>query len=65
VDSRSTPQNRCDHSGPAIVERVEDGYTIHCITCRKVGPVRKTPEAARKALLVLGVRDRSRPEEPA
>jgi hypothetical protein len=62
VDDRSTPPNRCDHGGPAMVERAEDGYTMRCITCRKVGPVRKTPEAARKALLVLGVRDGVLPE---
>jgi hypothetical protein len=61
VDNKSTPPNRCDHSGPAIVERADGGYTMHCIICSKVGPVRKTPEAARKALLVLGVRDGSRP----
>ena len=30
---------------------------MRCAVCGKVGPVRKTPEAARKALLVLGARD--------
>jgi hypothetical protein len=48
---------RCDHSGPATVERAEAGYTVRCTVCRKLGPARRTPEAARKALLVLGVRD--------
>jgi hypothetical protein len=52
--SRTLP---CDHSGPATVERVQGGYTVRCSICRKTGPVRTTPEAARKALLVLGVRD--------
>jgi hypothetical protein len=48
---------RCDHSGPTMVERTEGGYAMRCMTCRRVGPVRRTPEAARKALLVLGARD--------
>jgi hypothetical protein len=59
------PPDQCDHKGPAMVERVEGGYTMRCIICRKVGPVRTTPEAARKALLVLGVRDGSWQEGPA
>jgi hypothetical protein len=53
------PPNRCDHGGPALVGRAEGGYTVRCTISRKVGPVRTTPEAARKALLVLGVRDGS------
>ena len=57
MGKRWTPPDRCDHSGPAMVEQTEGGYTMRCITCRKVGPVRRTPEAARKALLVLGARD--------
>jgi len=65
VGSGSTPVIRCDHRGPAVVERVEGGYTMRCAICRKVGPPRKTPEAACKALLVLGVRDGSRQEGPA
>jgi hypothetical protein len=65
MSERSIPPNRCDHKGPAFVERVEGGYTMQCIICRKVGPVRKTPEAARKALLVLGVRDGSWQNGPA
>ncbi len=35
----------------------ERGYRLRCAVCGKAGPVRKTPEAARKALLVLGARD--------
>jgi hypothetical protein len=62
---RWTRPHRCDHSGPTEVERTEGGYTMRCITCRKVGPVRKTPEAARKALLVLGARDGWTQEGPA
>ncbi len=65
MSERSIPPNRCDHGGPAMVERAEGGYTMRCIICRKVGPLRKTPEAARKALLVLGVRDGSWQEGPA
>ena len=61
----SAPPDRCDHKGPAVVERAEGGYIMLCATCRKAGPVRKTPEAARKALLVLGVRDGSWQEGPA
>ena len=48
-----------------MVEQVEGGYTMRCIICRKVGPVRTTPETACKALLVLGVRDGSWQEGPA
>ena len=62
---RWTRPHRCDHSGPTVIERTEGGYTMRCITCRKVGPVRKTPEAARKALLVLGARDGWTQEGPA
>ena len=46
-----------EHSGPATVERVERGYRVRCMVCEKRGPTRKTAEAARKALLVLGVQD--------
>jgi hypothetical protein len=42
------------------VELVERGYRVRCMVCEKTGPTRKTPEVARKALLVLGVQD-SRP----
>jgi hypothetical protein len=59
------PPNKCDHKGPAMVERAKGGYTMRCIVCREVGPLRTTPEAARKALLVLGVRDGSWQEGPA
>jgi hypothetical protein len=39
------------------VEQVERGYRVRCMVCEKTGPMRKTPETARKALLVLGVQD--------
>jgi hypothetical protein len=39
------------------VEQVERGYRVRCMVCEKTGPTRKTSEAARKALLVLGVQD--------
>ncbi len=64
IGKRGTP-HRCDHSGPTRVERTEGGYVIQCVSCRKVGPMRRTPEAARKALLVLGARDGWRQEGPA
>ncbi len=62
MGERWTPPHRCDHSGPTMVERTEGGYAMRCITCRRVGPVRRTPEAASKALLVLGARDGWRQE---
>ena len=55
--SMSEPRDRCDHSGPIEVERVEGCYRAWCTVCGKTGPARKTPEAARKALVVLGARD--------
>ena len=58
---KRTPPH-CDHSGPTVVEREEGGYAMRCMTCRRVGPVRRTPEAAHKALLVLGARDGWRQE---
>jgi hypothetical protein len=57
VNRRPSVLKRCDHSGPATVERVESGYRVRCMVCEKTGPTRKTPEAACKALLVLGVHD--------
>lgn len=65
MGKRWTPPDRCDHSGPTMVERTGGGYAMRCTTCRKAGPVRRTPEAARKALLVLGARDGWRQEGPA
>jgi hypothetical protein len=53
----SARPDRCEHLSLAGVELSEGGYRLRCAVCGKAGPVRKTPEAARKALLVLGVRD--------
>ncbi|MFL6057883.1 MAG: hypothetical protein ACJ732_03115 [Rubrobacteraceae bacterium] len=58
--SMSGPQDRCDHSGPTEVERAEGCYRARCTACGKSGPARKTAEAARKALVVLGARDGTR-----
>ena len=57
VNRRPSALKGCEHRGPATVERVERGYRVRCMVCEKMGPTRKTPEAARKALLVLGVQD--------
>jgi hypothetical protein len=57
VNRRPSALKGCEHSGPATVERVERGYRVRCMVCEKTGPTRDTPEAARKALLVLGVQD--------
>jgi hypothetical protein len=37
-----------------LVEPAEADCAVRCVLCGTVGPVRKTAEAARKALLVLG-----------
>jgi hypothetical protein len=50
-------QDGCDHGGLVEVERAEGCYRVRCTLCGKTGPARNTPEAARKALLVLGARD--------
>jgi len=52
--ARSDP---CEHRSLAGVELTEGGYRLRCAVCGKAGPARKTPEAARKALFVLGARD--------
>jgi hypothetical protein len=52
-----TRSDRCEHRSLASVEPTKGGYRLRCAVCGKAGPVRKTPEAARKALLVLGARD--------
>jgi hypothetical protein len=62
VGRRSAPPNLCDHRGPTSLERAEWDYRVRCAVCGKAGPVRKSPEAAYKALLVLGVWDGSRRE---
>jgi len=57
MPAKSTTPMRCDHRGPTTVQPVGGGCAVLCVVCGTVGPVRDTPEAARKALLVLGVRD--------
>ena len=56
-EGSTTRSDRCEHRSLATVEPTKGGYRLRCAVCGKAGPVRKTPEAARKALLVLGVRD--------
>ena len=60
----STRSDRCEHRSLAGVELSEGGYRLRCAVCGKAGPARKTPEAARKALLVLGARDGAAPTGP-
>jgi hypothetical protein len=51
------PAQRCAHNGFLLVEPAEEsGCAVRCALCGVAGPVRETPEAARKALLVLGAR---------
>ena len=57
VNRRPSALKGCEHRGSATVERVKRGYRVRCMVCEKSGPTRNTPEAARKALLVLGVQD--------
>ena len=56
-DRMCGPQDGCDHSDLTDIEQLEGSYRAWCAVCGKAGPARKTPEAARKALLVLGARD--------
>lgn len=60
----TTPSDCCEHRSLATVEPTKGGYRLRCAVCGKAGPVRKTPEAARKALLVLGVRDGASQTDP-
>jgi hypothetical protein len=48
----------CAHNGFVLVEPADGGCTARCVLCGMVGPVRKTAETARKALMVLGARNR-------
>jgi len=57
VNRKPSALKGCEHGGPATVQRAERGYRVRCMVCEKTEPTRKTPEAARKALLVLGVQD--------
>ena len=61
MGERSTRSDRCEHRGLAGVKPTEGGYRLRCAICGKAGPARKTPEATRKALLVLRARDGAAP----
>ena len=61
MGERSARSKGYEHRSLAAVELTEAGYRLRCVVCRKLGPARKTPEAARKALLVLGTRDGAAP----
>ena len=54
---RQATVERCAHNGFLLVESVDGGCAVRCVLCGTVGPVRKTAETARKALLVLGTRN--------
>ena len=47
----------CAHNGFLLIEPVDGGCAVRCVLCGMVGPVRRTAETARKALLVLGARN--------
>ena len=61
MGERSARSKGYEHRSLAAVELTEAGYRLRCVVCWKLGPARKTPEAARKALLVLGTRDGAAP----
>lgn len=53
----SAPKARCAHEFPILVLADDKShYYGRCLGCLEVGPKRPTPEAARKALCVLGAR---------
>ena len=64
VSSRNAPRVRttapkahCTHEFPILVLEEDKGhYYGRCLGCLEIGPKRPTPEAARKALWVLGAR---------
>ncbi len=49
--------DRCAHNGFLLIESVDSGCAVRCVLCGTLGQVRNTAETARKALLVLGVRN--------
>jgi hypothetical protein len=59
-DGMREQHDSCDHRSRLEVERAGGYYRVRCTVCGEIGPARKTPEAARKALLVLGARDGTR-----
>lgn len=54
------PPERCGHVAPMVIERVEGGYAARCLRCGTMGPARGTSGEARRALLALGGRNRTR-----
>ncbi len=44
----------CEHRTVGLAEQVEGGVVGRCLVCDTVGPVRKTPEEARRALQGIG-----------
>jgi hypothetical protein len=53
---RAHTADGCRHNGFLLLEPVQTGScAARCVLCGTLAPVRVTPEAARKALLVLGV----------
>jgi hypothetical protein len=49
------PEVRCGHNGLAMIHGVVGGYVARCLACQMIGPVWDDPEAARRALLELGM----------
>jgi hypothetical protein len=63
ISNSKTSPRQCTHSsGPAVVTRVEEkaGSVARCLMCDTVGPVRRTSEEARGALLALGANNLAR-----
>ena len=57
VGGRLRPED-CTHTGPVIVEEVEEGgYVARCLLCTTEGPVRETSEEALAALQDLASED--------
>src|SRR3712207_9565749 len=53
--SGTTPEVRCGHNGLVMIHGVVGGYVARCLACQMMGPVWDDPEAARRALLELGM----------
>lgn len=53
--SGTTPEVRCGHNGLIMIHGVVGGYVARCLACQMMGPVWDDPEAARRALLELGM----------
>lgn len=53
---RAGKRSGCSHFATTLIPS-ELGYHARCRHCESLGPGRPNPEAARKALLVLGARE--------